>query len=345
MKIAIIGGGGIGATHADAYRAVGGNVVAVVEPIIEVAEKFSERYDLAPYTSLSDLLESANRPDAISICTPPFTHRELVEEALAAGIHILCEKPMAHTLEDAEAIYRATQTTDAVFATGYCQRFQPELEFMHALIGSGRIGTVRTFYNSFSSHQADIENRWFGRKRLAGGGVVIDTAIHSIDIFRYLCGEVVAVSGSMSTALDSIELEVEHTATLGLRSEKEVIGTINCSWKLPNGTSVVRVSGSAGTLSFDYLKEGEVVFESEAGEVEVLRIESGDRFAREVAAFLNAVNKGTSPRTGAFDGLVGLAVVTAVYRMNTENALSTSALVARLNMLMAASPIDKEVDE
>ncbi|SEF13269.1 Predicted dehydrogenase [Arthrobacter alpinus] len=322
MKVAIIGGGGIGSTHANAYRSIGANLLAVVEPLAASAEDFAKMHGVAAYSSLSELISSKDRPDAISICTPPFTHRELVEEAVAAGINILCEKPMAHTLEDAEAIYVLTQGSGIVFATGYCQRFQPELESIQELVAGGKIGEVRTFYNSYSSHQDGIENRWFGRKELAGGGVIIDTAIHSIDVFRYLCGEIIAASGTMSTVLGESDLAVEHTATIGLRSISDVIGTIDCSWKLPNGTSTVSVGGSAGRLTFDYDKEGEIVFESADGSVDTIHVPTGDRFAREVEAFLESVRYGLPARTGAFDGLVGLTVVDAIYRMHEANTIS-----------------------
>jgi predicted dehydrogenase len=322
MKVAIIGAGAIGAVHADAYRELEANLVAVVEPVEEAALQFAQKYSVTPYRTLSELLGSPDRPGAISICTPPFTHRELVEQAIAAEVHILCEKPMAHTLEDAEAIYAAAANAKTLFATAYCHRFQPEIERIQALIAEGKVGTVRTFYNSFSGNQDGIEKRWFGRKKLSGGGVIIDTAIHSIDIFRYLCGEIAAASGTMTTWLGSTDLGVEHTATVGLRAENGVIGTIDCSWKTPNDSAVVRISGSEGTLSFDYYDAAKITFQPVVGTTKVIQVAGANRFIRELAAFIEAADSGREARTGAFDGLVGLAVVSAVYR-NTSTILFT----------------------
>ena len=320
-RIAIVGAGTIGAVHATAYRAAGAELVAIVEPVPEAAESFARRFDLAAYGSLDDLLASPDRPDAISICTPPFTHRELATAALDAGLHVLCEKPMAHTLDDAEAIFRAAEEAGSTFATAYCHRFQPEIEAIAGLIGEGRIGAVRSFYNAFTGNQPGIETRWFGRKRLAGGGAVMDTAIHSIDIFRYLCGEVVDGTGVATDTLDGTELEVEHTATLGLVSESGVIGTIDCSWKSAPGRAVVQVTGAMGRLSFDYTQPGHVVFEDEDGNAERIPAGGDDRFLREIRSFLQAVENGDAPRTGAIDGLVGLAVVDAVYRERSERSV------------------------
>lgn len=312
--IAIIGAGTIGAIHAAAYQSVNADLVAVVEPAEAAARAFSERFGVRNYAGLTELLESEDRPDAVSICAPPFTHRALVETALVAGLHVLCEKPMAHTLQDAEAIARAAAASSCVFATAYCHRFQPEVEAMVALIESGRIGAVRAFYNIFTGYQPQIEKTWFGSKALAGGGVLIDTAIHSIDLFRYLCGEVVDSAAVMTSTLDGVELEVEHTAALALRSEAGVVGTIDCSWKTANARAVVRVSGSAGSLHFDYSKPGILVFEDPEGAVEHIPATGQSRFSREVAAFLDAIGTGTEPRTGAIDGLVGVATVDAAYR-------------------------------
>jgi predicted dehydrogenase len=330
-KIAIIGAGTIGSVHARAYQAVGAELVAIVEPVEEVGRSFASQFGLTLYPTLEDLLDSDDRPTVVSICTPPFTHRELVVTALEAGLHVLCEKPMAHTLDDAEAIFRAADEASTVFATAYCHRFQPELEAISDLIADGRIGTARTFYNAFSGYQADIENRWFGVKRLAGGGVLLDTAIHSIDIFRYLCGEVVDATGVTTNILDGRELEVEHTATVGLLSETNVVGTIDCSWKAAPGEAVVRVAGSQGTLSFDYARPGLVVFGDAAGNTEEIPVEGGDRFSREIRSFLDAVAGGDAPRTGAFDGLVGLAVVDAIYRASANRSLEipSTGLAAR----------------
>ncbi|WP_167140513.1 Gfo/Idh/MocA family oxidoreductase [Diaminobutyricimonas sp. TR449] len=314
MKVAVIGGGAIGTVHANAYLAAGAELVGVVEPVIEVGQRFSTTFGVPVFESLSGLLASADRPEAISICTPPFTHRELAEAALTAGLHVLCEKPIAHTLEDALAIHRAAEAAEVTFATAYCHRFQPELERMHALVVDGEIGAVRTFFNAFSGHQDDIEKRWFGRKSLAGGGALIDAGIHSIDIFRFLCGEVVASSGVLATVLDGDELEVEHTAALTLLSETNVIGTIETSWKSPNGQSIVRVAGSNGSLTFDYGKRGQIEVELQNGSSRTEQVTLGNRFEREIAAFMQAISERSAPRTGALDGLIGVAILDKLYR-------------------------------
>ena len=126
----------------------------------------------------------------------------------------------------------------------------------------------------------------------------------------------------MTTWLGSTDLGVEHTATVGLRAENGVIGTIDCSWKTPNDSAVVRISGSEGTLSFDYYDAAKITFQPVGEPTKVIQVAGPNRFIRELAAFLEAVDSGREARTGAFDGLVGLAVVSAVYR-NTPKILFT----------------------
>lgn len=316
MKVIIAGLGRIGREHVDAYRSADAEIVAAVEPATDVAERFSADYDIEVYSNLTSFLEARSTPDIMSICTPPSSHRELVEVAVPLGINVLCEKPMAHTLEDALAIHQIASSSGVLFSTAYCHRFQPELEEMKTLIEDGRIGTPRAFYNQFARQQDGIEHRWFAKRSLAGGGVLIDTAIHSIDIFRFLCGEITAATAMYTTNLDGVDLEVEHTATLGLRSVNHVIGTVDCSWKLPTGESVVRVFGTLGSLTYDYSSPGVITFRDTMGAESVIDCPTGNRWELEVRAFIQAVEMGTSVRTGTIDGLIGLHVLSTVYGAN-----------------------------
>lgn len=260
------------------------------------------------------MLASQHAPEVISICSPPSTHREIAEVALEAGLHVLCEKPIAHSLTDAGAIYRLAQQAQSVFATGYCHRFHPELELMAQRIDDGMIGQLRTFANAFSGLQEQIEHSWFGRKELAGGGSLIDASVHSIDAFRFLCGEIASATGVLETVLDGTELDVEHTGAICLRGQNGTIGTIESSWKSPAGQAYVRVSGSEGALTFDYHRLGQVRFEPATTPEQILEVETGNRFQRQIAAFLAAVEAGTVPRTGPEDGLIGVTVLDSIYR-------------------------------
>jgi predicted dehydrogenase len=141
----------------------------------------------------------------------------------------------------------------------------------------------------------------------------------------------VDATGVTANILDGRELDVEHTATVGLLSETNVVGTIDCSWKTAPGQAVVRVAGSQGTLSFDYARPGVIVFDDAAGNTEEIPVEGDDRFSREIRSFLDAVAGGDAPRTGAIDGLVGLAVVDAIYRASANRSLEipSTGLAAR----------------
>jgi predicted dehydrogenase len=322
VRAAVVGGGVIGGVHADSYRHAGAEVVAIVDPIETAGVAAAERYEAAWYSSLDDLLASDDRPDLLSICTPPSLHLSLTAAALDAGVHVLCEKPMAHSLEHARDIHeraRHAAARSVIFGTAYCHRFQPEIEYISSQLQAGAIGEVRTFRNEFSGMQADIENRWFGKKAVAGGGVLLDTAIHSIDLFRFLCGEVVDVAATMSSELDGRELEVEHTALLALKSNAGVIGAIDCSWKSPTGRAVVEVAGSHGALRFDYTTPGVVTHIDETGVAHMVQVaDSGARFDRQIADFMARVAAGRPSRTGSWDGYVGVAVVDAAYRRDVS---------------------------
>jgi predicted dehydrogenase len=312
VKAVVVGGGGIGLVHAQSYQAAGLQLAAVVEPASAAREVFGERFGIPAFERLEDALDAQLGLDVVSICTPPFAHKENALLAMSAGLHVLCEKPLAHTLEDARAIHLAATSTEVVFATAYCHRFQPEIEFLASQVADGQLGELRAFANEFASQQDDIETRWFGTKALAGGGALLDAGIHSIDIFRLLCGEIETVGGCVSRDLDGVQLDVEHTAVATLRSRSGVLGSIHVSWKTPGGRSFVSISGSKGSLTFDYQRPGQVVLRRGLDE-SVLDVPTGNRFEREMIGFVQAIETRSAPRTGSIDGLVGLETVDRVY--------------------------------
>lgn len=313
-RIGIIGLGTIGKTHIKTWQANGITPIAFADAVPAALDATVAEHGGSAFVDGLDLIHSG-QIDIVSVCTPPAFHRDLVIAALEAGVAVLCEKPMARTLEDAQAMYDAAERTGTLFSIGFCHRFQPHIEALKELIDSGELGTVMSMRNRFAGHKKDAENTWFANPRIAGGGVLADTSVHSIDTFRYLIGDPVGVHAFVSTRQTDLgpALEVDDTAVLTLQTADGTIGVIESSWRTPPGEWSFTIYGTKGTATFDYgtLK---LQIAPPTGDVREIDVVAGDRFTREFAHFL-ACWRGEEqlPVTPA-DGLAANRILDAAYR-------------------------------
>ena len=316
-RVGVIGTGAIGQIHVRAWRANGIVPVAFADANPQTLEATIREHGGTPFADGQDLIASG-LVDLISICTPPLFHRPLALAALDAGIGVLCEKPLARTLEDAGAIAEAVARTGGFLTVGFCHRFQPQIEELKRMIDSGELGTVMQYRNRFAGHNRDVERTWFANPGVAGGGVLTDTSIHSIDLFRHLIGEPVRIQALTSTRETELgpALDVEDTATLTLRTADGAIGTIESSWRTPVGEWTVTVYGTAGTAVVDYSDETLRVKRAD-GEWETVGVPEGNRFEREFANVIAAWRGDEPLRVTVEDGLAANRILDAAYRSGT----------------------------
>lgn len=312
IRVAIIGSGGIAnGAHAPAYVANADlcELVACADVDLAAAQKLAEKHHCTAYGDVTAMLD-AEQPDAVSICTPPVGHLPNVRLAAERGIAILCEKPMTRNLPEANEMVALVQATGVPFMTAFCHRFHGPVPLLKALIDQGKLGTVMQYYNRFSGRFAGVEQRWFSQAETAGGGNLMDTTVHSIDIFRFLIGEVRAISAQTRTVLP---IAVEDTATLLVRSESGVLGELSCSWVTQPGEAVIRVYGTEGTAEIDYGADPSLRYWSEGAWIQV-PYAGPDRFYGEVRHFLECVRDGLTPSITVHDGARAIALLDAAYR-------------------------------
>jgi predicted dehydrogenase len=319
-RFGVIGVGTIGQTHVRTWTAIGCPPVAFADANPAALEATLGKSGGRGFASALDLIASGEI-DIVSVCTPPAFHREIVIAALEANVAVLCEKPMAHNLADAEAIAEAAGRTGSLFTVGFCHRFQPHLQRIKALIDDGELGAIMSYRNRFAGHHRNVEKTWFANPAVAGGGVLSDTSIHSIDTFRYLVGDPVRVHAFTSTRATELgpRLEVDDTAALILQTAEGTIGVIESSWRTPANEWTFAVHGTAGTAIFDYatMKLQVVDPSNQPHEIDV---EDGDRFEREFAHFLDCWRTGATLRVSAADGLAANRILDAAYRSDQESA-------------------------
>ena len=311
IRLAVIGAGGIAGAHLRAYAAQAERcqIVGVADIDRYAARSRTEEYGGHAFADGVTMLEQL-QPDAVSICTPPKFRIPFVEAAAKQGIAVLCEKPPARTLAETQAIVDAMSGQLLQFA--FCHRFHPPLNAAQDLIRRGKLGELVQIENRFAFRFARAGKSWFTDAEIAGGGILIDTLVHSIDIFRALSGQEIEMAQAFLSS--TLPIEVEDSASLLVRSSGGILGTLNCSWVTPVPDSFVRIHGSEGQAVIDYNAAAGLRYQlADDGDWTEMQIDAPDRFARQAAHFLDCVEGKTSPMVNGEDALAVMRVIESAY--------------------------------
>lgn len=186
MKITLVGTGGMGANHLEAYQYVDGlEVVAIADVNIESARGYARKFNCSAYGSLDEILENES-PDAVDICVPSFLHAEYSLKCLERGIHVFCEKPMAHSVEDADRMIEAARKSGAKLMVGQVLRYWPEYRYLKAHIDDRRFGKLR-YLSLTRQYGMHPKGSWYMNPELCKM-VCYEMHIHDTDMVNYLFG-------------------------------------------------------------------------------------------------------------------------------------------------------------
>ncbi len=215
---AIIGCGDVSVVHGEAIEALTGiQLVAVCDTQPAALEAAVARYGVPGFADHRALLASPQRPDVVHICTPHHEHVPVALDCLAAGVHVLTEKPLASTINDAELLIEAAEASAARVGVCFQNRYNATSQAARRLLDSGELGAVLGATATVMwTRTADYYRAkpWRGRWASAGGGLLINQAIHTLDLVQWLVGDVVDVSGHASTRVYGEVIEVEDTAEM-----------------------------------------------------------------------------------------------------------------------------------
>jgi predicted dehydrogenase/sugar phosphate isomerase/epimerase len=206
VKVGIIGLGFMGTTHFRIYQKNEKADVIAVSDLDENKLKGdwssvsgnigdgdnSKLMDMSGITTYTDGIELIKDPniDVVDICTPTFLHKKYISAALNAGKHVICEKPIARTSQEAEEIVRIAKDSDKFLMIGMCIRFWPEYQYAYKAIKSGALGNIvsATFKRVSPNISGNAWNNWF-MDSTSSGGALLDLHIHDVDFVRYLLGK------------------------------------------------------------------------------------------------------------------------------------------------------------
>lgn len=338
LRIGLIGCGNIAGNHATAYQAMDTvDLVACCDLDSDRARRCAKEYAV-PHAvgSLDDLW--ALGVDAVSVCTPHPSHAEVVLEAAAHGVHVLCEKPIAVDVDTAEKMVATCESEGVTLGVLFQRRFWPAAQRIKAAIDDGRIGRPILGNASVLLHRDPsyyTTDPWRGRWDTDGGGVLMTQAVHNVDLLHWFMGDVAEVSSWHATFRHSEVIEVEDSLVATLKFTSGGLATLEASTAQTPGLGTrVRVTGDAGaTVSLAEYPEGtaarndlwtvpgEEKAESPYGESLVPDLALTDInaalrpfHALQIEDFVEAVRTGRSPAVTGRDATHALAVVTAIYR-------------------------------
>lgn len=318
VRIALLGAGGIAATHFEAIASLPNDVtlVAVVEPDAQRAAATSARLGVPTFSDVEELLRAGLSIGGAIVCTPPNTHASIGIALLEAGIAVLCEKPLAPNRADLHRMLASAHRHDRPLMMASKFRYSEDVILAKKLIESGELGEIVLFRNAFTA-AVDMRNRWNSVRAVSGGGVIIDNGTHSVDIARYLLGpirEVVAIETHRVQGLD-----VEDTAEVLFRTDAGATGTIDLSWSLKSGSQwFVTIDGTKGSMRLGW--SGSEVDQGAGWEAVGVGYRKLEAFRAQLTDFLDVIRFGAVPLITSADAQASVAVIDAAYRSIAERS-------------------------
>ncbi len=305
-------------SYADSLASMPGvDFMGIADDDRQRGEHFAAAHQVPFYPSYAALL--AERPDGVIVCAENARHREPVELSAQAGVHVLCEKPLATTLEDARAMIEACQQAGVVLMTAFPMRFSAPLLEIKGLLDRGGIGRVLACNTTNQGQLPRRYRAWFVDRELAGGGSAMDHTVHLADILRWYLGEeVLEVYAQLNRIMHGTTVEVETGGLLMLTFANGTFATIDCSWSRPSnyptwGGLALDIIGDQGVVSVDAFRQQMVLYSNRDQPPAWLPWMS-DPDQEMIGEFMAAIVEKRPPRVTGEDGYRALEVALAAYR-------------------------------
>lgn len=312
LKAAVIGVGSIGANHARVYAELGNvELTSVADANLPVAQVIGRRYGARAYAEYGPMLDE-QKPDLISIAVPTQQHYPVGMDVIGRGIPLLIEKPIASTVPEGKALIEAAARRGVPLMVGHIERFNPSVSALKARLAEGELGRV---------FQIDARRQGPFPDRVRDVGVVIDLAVHDLDVMRYVtASEVTRIYAETERHIHGAR---EDLLAGLVRLANGTVGTLTINWLTPTKIRDLYVTGERGMFHLDYITQDLYFYENAAAggsrwdTMRILRGVSEGRMIRypvakkeplraELEAFVAAVQDGSGAPVSGSDGLKAL---------------------------------------
>ena len=303
------------------------NLSGFYDPVAGRAKEMSERFGGTVYSSYQNML-SDKSIDAVSVCTANISHAPITIEALEAGKHVLCEKPMAASVEEAEKMNEAAGKTGKFLMIGHNQRLLAGHVRARQILNGGELGRIISFRTTFSHKGPETwsvdksRETWFFDKKAAIMGAMADPGIHKADLIRWLIGDEIDEVMAYVTTLDKKNsegklIDVDDNAVCLLRSRSGITGTLTASWTNygheENSTVLYCAQGVMKIYDNPDFPVQIIYKNGDCAYFKCGRIQTNDRQLPSgvIDHFVRSIISGTPPEISGEEGLAALKIIFA----------------------------------
>ncbi len=315
MKVGIIGVGFMGSTHAAGWKETGAEIGGFVAETIAEAKAISAEYHAPVYPALEAILPQV---DIVDICTPTHLHYEMVLKAAAAGKHIVCEKPLARSVEQGQEMIQACRKAGVKLFVAHVVRFFPEYSLAKANVEQGKIGRPGIIRLSRGSYRPKKPvGNWFLDEEKSGG-IMLDLMIHDFDYARWVGGEVESVyARKVSTHHSGAAIDYGMAI---LKHSSGALSHISGAWAYPPPTfrTSLEIAGDGGLIEFDSTATAPIetlIMKTGSGDAPDVGLPSSplseSPYTSEIKEFYGNIMDNRAVRLSAGDGLAAIQIALA----------------------------------
>lgn len=286
-------------------------ITGIYDDNVERGKKAAEQFNTTFYENLEDLLSLDIQ--AVMVCSENSKHKEHVLQAAKFKKDILCEKPIATNVADAQTMIDACEKANVRLQIAYPVRFAQAIAQAKAVVDSGQLGEIKAIV---TTNRGRNPGGWFVDPKQSGGGAVLDHTVHMVDVARwFLNEEVVEVKAEIDQMFSDIE--IDDAGILDLKFESGIMMTHDCSWSKNDdyptwGDVTIELIGTKSSLFVDAFKDHFISYSDQ--DQAVTQLFSGNNMDFElVADFVNCIAEDRAPSITGFDGLKSMEVALKAY--------------------------------
>ena len=332
VKFGLIGCGSIGKVHSRIIKSLPNAEIVAISGRNDKYEDYAEGIGCGYYTDYKQMLENPEI-DAVTICLPSGAHSEATIEAAKAGKHVMCEKPIATTVEQGQAMIDACRENDVKLGVIFQHRFDEPILLLNKAIKEGKLGkllwgSAKTIWYRDEEY---FSNPWRGTWEHDGGGALINQSIHYIDLLVHLFGDAKSVSGKCRTLLHK-QIETEDLGVANIEFANGTIGTIEgTTVAYPGLYAELSVFGEKGSviirndhLLFYHFEDGKwnefesILNPKKAAELNTSPKVDESSHVRQFEDFVQAILDNREPLVTGEEALKSLQLIKAIYKASEE---------------------------
>jgi len=317
MRVGILGAGFMGSTHAAGWSETGAQLVGVAAETVEEAQPLADQYGIKTYPDLAAMLPDVN---VVDICTPTHLHHQMVLESAAAGKQIVCEKPLARTVEQAREMVTVCLQAGVLLLVAHVVRFFPEYALAKGAVADGLIGRPAVLRLTRGSYRPKkTVGNWFLDEDKSGG-ILMDLMIHDYDYARWIAGNVASVYAKRVRREDAANVDY---GLVILRHTSGALSHIAGAWAYPPPVfrTGFELAGDQGLIEFtseDTAPIKNLILKTNDGGAPDVALPSSptseNPYTTQIKEFYAALNGEKAARIAADDGLAAVQIAQAAIR-------------------------------